>query len=108
MINDKNDSVLFVIDTIGFIRELEKALKDYNLRNGLVCYYNLQKSSYNLNEFMKSNAYEYQKEYRFSIEPRQASAPLPEIINVKYKPVNSIVIPINEFKNSFEIIGDKK
>ena len=51
--------------------------------------------------------YEYQKEYRFSIELNQKQVQeykSHESIPIPYKPVSSIIIPINEFKDCFKII----
>ena len=112
MLNEEYDSILFIIDSIGFVNEIKKATNNFILKHGKVSYYNPKYNLYNLTEFDKTVDYKYQKEYRFSIEAitKQNSKCQndSESIIIPYQPVNSVIIPINEFKNCFEIIGDER
>jgi hypothetical protein len=102
------DSVLFVLDTSHFVRNISEALNN-KLSIGKVKYrdYNINQDS--LDAFSKSNKYKYQKELRFAFnligtEGNTIKRICNDVIEVSFKKVESVIIPTNEFREGFHAL----
>jgi len=103
---EKWDSVLFITDPTGFVENIKRSLSKYSPRFHAVRYLDYSKSQDSLDAFTKSDAYKWQREARFvvhlgddlneNIERIDSSS-----IRVFYEPVQSVIIPTNEFIEGF-------
>lgn len=102
--NSEWDSVLFIIDSAGFVKNLQSACANYNFRCGKVIYANYEAPVLDADEFNKSKEYSYQKEFRFSIEYKGENSNSFEnnrFFTIQFEKVASVIIPAKEFRDSF-------
>jgi hypothetical protein len=100
------DSVLWFLDTKGFIKNLEKSLIRYHAVGRPVNYRDYSQSQDNLDIFTKSLDYAWQKEVRITLEePTVFSDSIKRIndttITVAFERVQCAIIPICEFRDGF-------
>ncbi|MBD5410690.1 MAG: hypothetical protein HDR53_06390 [Treponema sp.] len=94
--NPEWDSVLFIIDSAGFVKKLQATCANCNFRYGKVIYSDYEEQVLNADEFNKSKKYSYQKEFRFSLEYKDENSnffedfPFP---TVQFEKIASIIIP---------------
>ncbi len=109
ILKEKNwDSVLFILDTKGFVDRLMNTMHNFSPIFGKVKYLDYSKNQSELDEFCKSNKYKHQKEIRFSLQysgiktekVKQIDDYTIEIISNK---VQSVIIPTSEFREGFSI-----
>lgn len=102
--NSEWDSVLFIIDSAGFVKKLQSACASYNFRYGKVTYTDYEAPVLNADEFNKPKKYSYQKEFRFSVEYKGENSNSFEnssFLTVQFEKIASVIIPAKEFRNSF-------
>jgi hypothetical protein len=102
------DSVLFFLDTKGFIKNLEKSLTGCHAVGRPVNYRDYSQSQENLGIFTKSLDYAWQKEVRIVLEePAVFSDSIKRIddttITVIFEKVQCAIIPICEFREGFKV-----
>ena len=96
--NSEWNFVLFIPDANAFLQNLKKVCSDMQFRAGIVRYEDFSNGISNGDEFIKSKAYEYQKEFCISIVPPSTND---KFITIPFEKVQSFIVPAKDFRESF-------
>lgn len=98
--------VLFILDSDKFRENIENSLSNYTRESRLITYLDYSQDQDNLTIFNKSDEYAYEKEFRFAFYPSKEMMFLKRekrTVNIMFKKVDGIIVPINEFIECFSI-----